>query len=127
MKRQRGQAAVEFAIMLPIVLSLIFAGIYGGAMFIQFLNFNNEARTIARQIAVAPASDRQTLITRYTVEEPKEFGIYLVTCNPEITKDAEGNDEDVVVTYEFNRSEGSSPFFGFPPPHFATSYRMKLE
>ena len=59
MKRQQGQSAVEFALISPIIFLFIFAAIYGGAMFIQFLNFNNEARTVARQIALMSSTEDQ--------------------------------------------------------------------
>ena len=119
MKRQRGQSAVEFALMTPIILLLIFGAIYGGAMFIQFMNFNNEARTVARQLAVADANKRSKLMEYYnkTIEE-KPFGIYYVKMTTWT------DDSNVYVKYDFNRSKFP---FGFPPAHFATSYSMKIE
>ena len=130
MNRQRGQAAIEFALMSPIIFLLIFASIYGGAMFIQFLNFNNEARTIARTVAVADSStsetktvsDRDELIAYYNSIGEKEFGIYYVKLTVWTTPAT--SPVDVVVRYDFNRTEFP---FNFPPAHFATSYTMKLE
>ena len=118
MRRQQGQSAVEFALVLPMIMLLIFGAIYGGAMFIQFLNFNNEARTVARQLAVTTASDRATKMEYYNNIGEKPFGIYLVKMT------VWEEDGDVFVRYDFNRSEFP---FGFPPAHFATSYSMKIE
>ena len=119
MKIQRGQSAVEFALIAPLIMLLIFGAIYGGGMFIQFLNFNNEARTVARQIAVTTDEDaRQTLIDNFNAIPEQPFGMYYVKSY------AEPRNGDIVVRYDFNRS----PFpFDFPPAHFATSYTMKLE
>lgn len=120
MKRQRGQSAVEFALISPIIFLFIFAAIYGGAMFIQFLNFNNEARTIARQIALMSSTeDQDKAIEHYNEIGEKEIGIYYVKM-----KTWKNTDGDIVVRYDFNRT----PFpFGFPPEHFATSFTMKSE
>lgn len=120
MKKQRGQSAVEFALISPLIFLLIFAAIYGGAMFIQFLNFNNQARTIARQIAVAETqAKQQELIDDYNAIPEKEFGLYFVKISAGLNSDG-----DVVVRYDFNRSEFP---FGFPPAHFATSFTMRSE
>ena len=65
MKKQKGQSAVEFALMAPIVFLIIFGMIYGGFMFMEYLNFNNHARTIAREISVAEESERESLVNKY--------------------------------------------------------------
>ena len=118
MERQRGQSAVEFALVLPMIMLLIFGAIYGGAMFMEFMNFNNEARTVARQLALTTETERQEKITYYNSIGEKEFGIYLVKMN------VWTENGDIFVRYDFNRSEFP---FGFPPAHFATSYTMKIE
>ena len=52
MARQRGQALIEFALMAPMIFLFIFGMIYGAAIFMDYLNFSNDARTVARNIAV---------------------------------------------------------------------------
>lgn len=133
MKRQRGQSAVEFALISPIIFLLIFAAIYGGAMFIQFMNLSNEARTIARQIAITANATEQNKLKADYEEAWHEFaGLYKI--NMDITGvDKDGNVindvsnssvVDVVVTVNF--THGEFPF-GFPPSHFALKYRMQKE
>lgn len=138
MKRQRGQSALEFALMAPLILLIVFGAIYGGIMFMQFLNYSNEARTIARQIAVAPAtsdtegekSKREQLIERYN-SDVGELGIYNVSVTTVLLKDnaVTANNstdaEEVSVRFEFDH--GKEFPFGFPPRHFAASYRMQVE
>lgn len=138
MKRQRGQSALEFALMAPIVFLMIFAAIYGGIMFMDYLNFSNEARAIARQIAVSP--NKTAAIQKYSVSAGgstlERFYTVKITAN---TVDSSGNEvsetsnsaEDVVVTVTFNRDNRDLPWIvykvGFPPESFALQYRMKLE
>ena len=73
MKRQQGQTLVEFALIAPLMFLLVFAMIYGGVMFVDYLNFNNEARTLARQIAVANSADRAELLQEYSKVDGKSF------------------------------------------------------
>lgn len=122
MKRQRGQSAVEFALIIPLFMLMVLSAIYGGAMFIQFLNFNNEARTIARQLAVTTAANRANGIAHYNSLAEKPWGIYYVKMT--VWVEPADNPTDVFVRYDFNRSEFP---FGFPPAHFATSFGMKIE
>ena len=116
MKRKKGQSAVEFALMAPLVFSMIFAMIYGGIMFMDYLNYNNYARTIAREVSLASKDDRPSIIKKYN-NYYGEAGVYGVSFN--IEKD----DEDVVVTVEFRRKDS----FMILPKEFDIVYRMKLE
>ena len=115
--KQRGQSAVEFALMAPIVFAIVFTMIYGGIMFMDYLNFNNYARTIAREVSLASASDRKGIMDKYNKYEEAAGG-YNVSFNVEIE-----DDEDVVVTVEFRRSED----FLIMPRAFDIVYRMRLE
>ena len=69
MKRQRGQTMIEFALMFPFMALFIFGMIYGGAMFMEYLNFSNNARQIAREISVLDNIDkRKDIIKSYSKE-----------------------------------------------------------
>lgn len=139
MKRQRGQSALEFALMAPLILLIVFGAIYGGIMFMQFLNYSNEARTIARQIAVSPKtpeegkakSARQERVERYNSDDVGALSIYHISVttvllkNNTVTTNDDEDAEEVSVRFEFDH--GTEFPFGFPPRHFAASYRMQLE
>ncbi len=149
MKRQRGQSALEFALMSPLILLIVFGAIYGGIMFLQFMNYSNEARTIAREIAVASTtpgidgkSERTKKVERYNgvaANSEGEIlgGIYKVTLTTTLLKKDETTEElvpttsndteadEVGVRFEFDH--GHDFPFGFPPRTFAASYRMQLE
>ena len=117
MKRQKGQSAVEFALMAPIIFALILGMIYGGVMFMDYLNFNNHARMIAREISLAKPSEREKLKNDYNKFQDKLAGVYKVSVN--VTTD----DEDVTVNVDFTRPDS----FMMMPKEFGIVYRMKLE
>ena len=128
MRRQHGQSLVEFALIIPMFTLFLFGLIYGGIMFRDFLDFSNDARTVARKIAVASdESDptREQLITANTKEV--SYGIYDVKQVP--TQDS----GDVMVTVTFTmKNETGIPSvlannFDFPPKTFTLKYRMKME
>ncbi len=127
MKRQRGQSAVEFALMAPIVFGIIFAMIYGGIMFMDYLNYNNYARTIAREVSLASADKRSEIIQKYNGWQNEDYarsGVYRVKINVDIESlDKNKENEDVVVTIEFRRKES----FLVLPNAFDITYRMRLE
>lgn len=140
MKRQRGQSAVEFALMAPIIFIMVFGMIYSAIMFMEYLHYANAVRTAAREIAVTDSSDRLTTIPKkkkwledlYKKEVPGK--LYEPTVN--ITLDdptAKTGDVIVTVNFEmndatFNSLPGVLRWIEFPPRTINTlQYRMKLE
>ena len=116
MTKQRGQSAVEFALMAPLVFGIIFVMIYGGIMFMDYLNYNNYARTMARKVSLAPADERDSIMENYN-KYKEEAGVYLVSFY------VRTKDDDVVVTVEFRRKDD----FMILPKEFDIVYRMRLE
>ena len=138
MRKQRGQTLVEFALMAPMMFLLIFGMIYGGIMFVDYLNFNNEARTLARQIAVADTTaERSALMTKYKegsadTSFTRFYNIKMVADYGYADSDTAKNTPiDAVVTISFDRKNDDLPnvlkAVHFPPEHFAIQYKMKLE
>ena len=131
MKKQRGQTLVEFALMAPMIFLLVFAMIYGGVMFMDYLNFCNEARTLARKIAVADTNTRAELMATYNTDKGEEFArFYKVNMTAAYSPNAE-KPVDAVVTVTFYRNNEDLPWvvykIGFPPQTFKIVYSMKLE
>ena len=131
MKKQRGQTLVEFALMAPMIFLLVFAMIYGGVMFMDYLNFCNEARTLARKIAVADTNTRAELMATYNTDKGEEFArFYKVNMTAAYSPNAE-KPVDAVVTVTFYRNNEDLPWvvykIGFPPENFKIVYSMKLE
>ncbi len=56
MNKQRGQAVVEFAFVVPFLIFLFLALVYGGFLFMDYIQYNNAARAIARAAAFEAAN-----------------------------------------------------------------------
>ena len=118
MRRRKGQSAVEFALMAPIIFLMIFGMIYGGIMFMDYLNFNNQARAIAREVSLASTEkERQNLKKKYEEFKDKAAGVYAVSFRVNY------DEEDVTVEVNFSRKES----FIIMPQYFEITYTMKLE
>ena len=138
MARQRGQALIEFALMAPMIFLFIFGMIYGAAIFMDYLNFSNDARTVARNIAVTTnETTRESLKAGYNANQ-KFTRFYTMTRTVSFV-DADGNEvtssvdaQDVMVTVTFKRDNKDLPnvlkWVGFPPETVnPIKYTMKLE
>lgn len=80
MNKQKGQSMVEFAFIVPFLVFLFLALVYGGILFMDYIQYNNAARAIARAAAFSPKdefndSDKEVfkqefnpLTTLYTAE-----------------------------------------------------------
>ncbi len=113
---------------------LIFAMIYGGVMFIDYMNLNNDARALARRIAVADTTaERQALLEKYSANSSslKRFYDIKMTADYNYADNDTTKPIDAVVTVTFDRDNTDLPWIvykvGFPPKHFEIQYKMKLE
>ena len=145
MRKQRGQSAVEFALMAPIIFMMIFGMIYGGIMFIEYMHYSNAVRTAARQIAVINnttqrESMRQTQKNWLKKLWTEEVSVKLYEPDPEITIVSNYDDttnpttetsKDVIVNVTFVRSDDIPVILymlDFPPKYIKTiQYRMRVE
>ena len=126
MKKHKGQSAVEFALMAPMIFLLIFGMIYSGIMFMEYMHYSNAVRKAARVVAL----DKETLAEEKAwLKEiwEQEVSVTLYEPNPEIIEDG----EDIVVTVTFVRV-GSLPLIldklDFPPATIkGLNYRMRIE
>lgn len=134
MKRQRGQTLVEFALVMPMLALFIFGMIYGALIFVDYMDFSNQARALARQVAVMDEDYREDLFD----ETPQRIGnfasFYNVTQTITLEKE-NATDEypvDVLVKIDFTRNNKDLPnvlkWVGFPPETIRPiKYKMKLE
>ena len=115
--KQKGQSSVEFAFIVPWFFMMCFGMIYGGMFFMDYLQFNNAARGVARAISIAEDSNRDTLKNDF--ENHK--GLYynqltnLYTATPQVNLEA----DKVMVEIKLNLNEGVVPGIlsqiNFPP------------
>ena len=68
MKKQKGQVIVEFALVLPLFLLLLFGIIYGGMLFYDYSVLSSLARSGAREAAISSdiANQHTTIEDYYT-------------------------------------------------------------
>ncbi len=145
MRKQRGQSAIEFALMAPIIFMMIFGMIYGGIMFMQYMHYSNAVRTAARQIAVSTAAKRESMKEdqkKWLTELwKKEAGVkfYEPTVDINIVNNYASDDtdkttplgKDVVINVTFLRAVNIPVILDmvdFPPKTINTiQYRMRVE
>ncbi|MCR5758498.1 MAG: pilus assembly protein [Selenomonas sp.] len=102
-KQQKGQSIVEFALVLPLLLLLVFGIFYTGMVMADYLTLSSIARSSAREAAVASAEDYQNnyqkVRDRYKKQElPMDVFTWQAT-NPANFK-IEYNKPNVVVTMQ---------------------------
>ena len=135
MCKQKGQSAVEFALVAPMFFLICFAAIYAGITFMDYLNFSNYARTVAREISltVNDDGDNQNQIDKRIEEiNNKDTKDIELSSLYEKTLNAEQVNSDVKVEVKFKLPEDNVlPSIlvntGFPPKEFKITYIMPLE
>lgn len=70
MKKQKGQVIVEFALLLPLFIVLLFGIIYCGMLFYDYISLSNIARSAAREAAIVPSfnTTQKIKIEKYYTE-----------------------------------------------------------
>lgn len=137
MKKQKGQALIEFALVFPFFLLLVFGVIYSGMLFYDYSTLSNVARSAARERAITqPASgetqeDLDGKITGYYFKEGK-FVNNLVTSlyrpassNPFVL---EMSNDDVIVTINMELNNSGLVFADvILPQHYSIIYHMRKD
>lgn len=150
MRKQRGQSAIEFALMAPIIFMMIFGMIYGGIMFMEYMHYSNAVRTAARQIAVVKNTTQRESMRKSQEDWLKqlwneEVNIKFYTPTPTVTLvpteveviEEDGvtttkiKGQDVVIDVTFEREKNLPvilEMIDFPPKTIKTiEYRMRVE
>lgn len=119
MNRQKGQSAVELALILPLFFAMCFGMIYGAIMFLDYLQFNNAARDVAREIAMTDSDNRARLKAEFenlTSEHINQL-TNLYTAKPSVNINTDAN--NVTVEVDLILNEDSLPkilsWINFPP------------
>lgn len=126
MKNQRGQATVEFAFIAALFMFIVLGMIYGGILFMDYLQYNNAARAIARDVAFTKNTD---------VDELKKYFQPITTLYTPTLKKPETKivDEKVVevtveISLKISKHMGLTDFIGFPPDELKPIvYTMPVE
>ena len=134
MKKQKGQALVEFALIIPFFLLLIFGLIYSGMLFYDYSTLSNVARSAARERAITSTDTvSNTQIEDYYFNKSKRvFSPQLVTGLYHPVADAlkvtgPSNTNDIVVTITMELDNSSYLMRTFLPPKYSVVYHMRKE
>ena len=137
MKKQRGQVIIEFALVLPLFLLMIFGLIYSGMMFHDYSTLSNVARSAAREAAITQnvTENDPNIVGNYYNSQNNTFieglitGLYVPksgnALNIHIDKTIEPN--DILVTITMQR-RASLPWIEIVlPEEFAIKYHMRKD
>lgn len=97
MKFQKGQGLVEFALVLPFLMLVIFGLMYIGLVFSDYIALNNIAREAARDAALVSdttyqSTQFQTVHDKYSSSDKRKLPNAMYTWdNMEITSDKDDN------------------------------------
>ena len=137
MKKQKGQTLVEFTLVLPFFLLLIFGLIYSGMLFYDYSTVSNMARSVARERAITPISGEGAITTDKIIKyyyDGKKFtpyrlvtGLYHPAANALKIKEPTDADPDIIVTVTMELSNTSHLMRIVLPPKYSVVYHMRKE
>ena len=137
MKKQKGQVIVEFALILPLFLLMIFGLIYSGMLFHDYSTLSNVARSATREVAIS--SDTSNAITNvrayYYDEKENRFTQGIITnlyvpssSNPFTIDPNSGNDgKDIVTTINMTLNVKFPLIDMVLPENFSIVYHMRKD
>lgn len=138
--KQKGQAIIEFAVVLPLFVLFLFGIIYSGMLFYDYISLSNLARSAAREAAIVQDLNDQKisdiegyytpkangLITQLYVPKPEKEGdpVFKVKLNP-----ASGTETNpsVEVTIRMERNVSSGLLEMILPEDYTIIYIMRRD
>ena len=125
MKNQRGQATVEFAFIAALFMFIVLGMIYGGILFMDYLQYNNAARAIARDVAFTKNTDKTALETEYFKPITKLYTAKIENITPPTDEKPEVT---IKISLKITQHMGLTDFIGFPPDESKPiEYTMPVE
>ena len=127
MKKQKGQSLVEFALVLPLFLILIFGLIYSGMLFHDYTSLSNTARSAAREAAITENDSDYTTIKDHYSGQSTITSMYS-QGSFDVTEKTSGGDKYIEVRIHMVRNEPTSYVMQMVmPPTFDIVYYMKKD
>lgn len=136
---QKGQATVEFAFIVPFLIFIFLALVYGGILFMDYIQYNNAARAIARAAAF---SQKTEFDAGDKAEFEKKFNPLTSLYSAEISE-VKKNEQESTVTVQIDLTrntdlklfriltsdaENEDEKIEFPPKHLKPIiYTMPIE
>ena len=147
--RQKGQATVEFALVVPILIFIFLSIIYIGILFMDYIQFSNAARDAARDISLQAGTEanaatlRSDLASKINAQNSETLNRYAVQLTNLYTPtwsatflDSDGDSvsaakaSDVQITIVLKREALPSALEALhilPTQLKTITYKMKLE
>ena len=136
MRKQKGQSLVEFTLVIPFFLLLIFGLIYSGMLFYDYSTLSNMARSVARERAIAPISG-EGAVSSAAIKgfyfDGKNFtprlvtGLYHPAANALQITDPTTENPDIVVKITMELGSSSPLMRIVLPPTYSVVYHMRKE
>ena len=133
MKRHKGQVIVEFALILPFFLLIMFGIIYSGMMFHDYSTLSNIARASAREAAISgisPDSENRykTIELKYKDQiKTLMTSFYVVQDENNPIKIEQATNDSISSTIIMKVSVSGYFLDMILPPTFGVQYYMKKE
>ena len=132
MKKHKGQSVVEFALVLPLFLFIMFGVIYTGMMFHDYATLSNIARACTREAAVSATEDYGEIAGNY-LKRVRNDGLMtdfykLADTDPIIIRRVQDETGDYIQT-TINMQLKANGFFidMIVPRAFGVRYYMQKE
>ena len=132
MKGHKGQSVVEFALVLPLFLFIMFGVIYTGMMFHDYTTLSNIARSSAREAAVSATHDYTEIANYYRDNQLDELMTRFykkADTNPIVIERVNAGTKEEGVRSTINMQLNVNGFFVdmILPKTFGVQYYMKKE
>ena len=131
MKKRKGQSVVEFALVLPLFLLIMFGVIYTGMLFHDYITLSNIARTSAREAAVTAKDEYGSIATHYEkqLDELMTSFYKKADSNPIVIVPVDHGKDTEGVESTINMQLKADGFFldMILPKTFGVRYYMKKE
>ena len=130
MKNNKGQSLVEFALVVPFFLFLLFAIIYCGMLFHDYSALSSVARSAAREAAIVEKTDSTTygnIATFYKQQTQNTLTTLYKTQNVNVEHKVKDGEAYVVVRIQLARTIKSFVLDAVTPLTFDIVYFMKKD
>lgn len=137
MKKQRGQVIIEFALILPLFLLMIFGLIYSGMLFHDYSTLSNVARSAAREAAITQdvSENDAKIVKNYYDSSSNTFvdglitGLYVPKSGSalKIHVDKTTTPYDILVTITMQRHANLPWIEVVVPEEFTIKYHMRKD
>ena len=133
MKKHKGQSTVEFALVLPLFLLIMFGIIYTGMMFHDYTTLSNIARSCTRDVAISAKDSSDSIKDAKDYYTPQLNSLMTSFYKPigdnPITINIEQNENSDVIKTTINMQLNVNGFFVdmILPKTFGVQYYMIKE